>query len=199
MGLSLAWFTLAVEHTLGSDVSHRVISIQSQFLEGTSWVRHFHPAMVVNCIQEQSRTISLALEYGPDSLQEKWLGFGVFSFFFLGFFFLGFFCLCKFAQPSFTCAEAKSTVGPYWLLSARKWKRAGKHPSRRIPPPLCSLGSALLRGPHCCCPFCSTPAPPAHSKLTFCSLALSYPILLALPHLLGVTASAVALQHQSSW
>lgn len=36
-----------------SGVLRRVISIQRRVSEGTSWVRHFHPAMVVNCIQEQ--------------------------------------------------------------------------------------------------------------------------------------------------
>lgn len=102
-------------------------------MEGTSWVCHsisngseLYPGAV-----ESDR--SCAAVYGPDSLQEKWLGF--FPSFLFGWVFVSpsqirtallHVCLVQ--------STEHSTAGPNWPLSARKWARAGKHPGRHVPP-----------------------------------------------------------------
>lgn len=79
MGLSLALFTLAAEHALGA-VMYHVESFPSKARFGRDILGSPLPSS--NGSELYSGAVesnqSCAAVYGPDSLQEKWLGFGVF-------------------------------------------------------------------------------------------------------------------------
>lgn len=165
-------------------------------MEGTSWVCHsisngseLYPGAV-----ESDR--SCAAVYGPDSLQEKWLGFFLLSFS-VGFLF----SLHKFAQPSFTRAwsKAQSTAwlaltGPFLPGNGKELAntRAGAshHPQltgRALPRAAGAQHRASI----------GQEVPGRHRWQSMSSVSpsllplqqLSGPVPPALPHLPGVSAS----------
>lgn len=119
---------------------------------GTSWVCHsisngseLYPGAV-----ESDR--SCAAVYGPDSLQEKWLGFLFFGFFF-SFLFSWVFCFSftnSHSPPPSRVPGPKHRAQHGWPplcpVSARKWERAGKQRGRHVQHPQLA-GTGLLEQP----------------------------------------------------
>lgn len=163
---------------------------------GTSWVCHsisngseLYPGAV-----ESDR--SCAAVYGPDSLQEKWLGFLFFGFFFFFFpFQLGFlFFLHKFAQPSsfpraWSKAQSTARLAPtlpsFSQEMGKSWETAGQ--ARPAPPARWDRAAGAT-------PAQSKPCPGGSWKALMTVHVVSVPITAAspaapaLPHLPGTGA-----------
>lgn len=149
---------------------------------------------------------SCAAVYGPDSLQEKWLGFFP-SFLFSWVFVFPSQIRTALLHACLVQSTEHSTAGPNWPLSARKWERAGKHLGRHVPPPPELTGRALPRaagaehrasivqevpGKH----WCQSMSSMSPSLLPL--QQLSSPVPLALPHLPGISASTETEHPQSA-